>query len=142
MACEARAIPQLVPIQSRDVAKWWASVEPLVNRWLQDEETWTAQGVREELEAARAQLWCFYADGVRGIWVTKIVNTDSTKIGIVWGCAGRFKSHRDAALAYFDAIENWLRSQGCKFVDIDGRLGWSKVLSGYAEYSVKLRKRL
>jgi hypothetical protein len=113
-----------------------------VQRWVAEDGAWTALGVREELEAGRAQLWCFHADEIKGIWVTRIIGTDSAQIGLIWGCAGDLKEHKDDALAFFGIIEDWLAHEGCKFVDIIGRDGWLRVLPGYEKHAVILRKRL
>jgi hypothetical protein len=106
------------------------------------DDTWTMDGVREELQAGRAQLWCMHDKGIVGIWVTRVVTTDSTTMGLVWGCAGDFAAHRDDSIAFFGIIEDWFRGQGCKFVDWSGREGWTKIFPDYKRHAVVMRKRL
>lgn len=135
--------PSLFTVRSPEIAQWWPHVAPHITRWLDYDETWTPQGVYEEIAAARAQLWCMYADGaVVGIWVTRIENTDSVTLGLVWGCAGNFAAYKDDAIALYGTIEEWLRAKGCKFVDWSGREGWSKLFPDYKRHAVVMRKRL
>ena len=135
---------RLFTVRSHELDQWWPHVEHHIQRWLAFDETWTAEGVREEIKAARAQLWCMYADGaVVGIWVTRIENTDSVALGLVWGCAGDFAPYKDEAIALYDAnIEKWFREKGCKFIEWSGREGWMKLFPGYERHAVVMRKRL
>lgn len=116
---------------------------PLVQRWVDFDEVWTVNGVRDELRAARAQLWCFHADGaIAGIWVTRIEETDSCAIGLVWGCAGDMQPYKDDVIAFFGIIEDWFREKGCKFSHWIGRGGWERIFPDYERHAVVMRKRL
>lgn len=113
-----------------------------IKRWVDYDESWTLDGVKEEIKAGRAQLWCMHKDTIIGVWVTRIHVTDSTKIGHVWGCAGDFVSYKDDAVAFFGVIEDWFREKGCKFIDWTGREGWTKIFPDYQRHAVVMRKRL
>lgn len=113
-----------------------------IQRWVEHDETWTVDGVRDELKAARAQLWCMHAGEIVGVWVTRIDDTDSVRLGLVWGCAGDFGPYKDDAIAFFDVIEDWFRQMGCKFVDWAGRDGWARLFPDYKRHAVVMRKRL
>lgn len=41
-----------------------------------------------------------------------------------------------------DMVEDWAKEQGCNYLDMYGRRGWTKVLSDWKEDSVLLRKKL
>jgi hypothetical protein len=41
---------------------------------------------------------------------------------------------------YREVIEPWFWSQGCAWIDINGRKGWKRVMPGYEEVAVTLRK--
>lgn len=104
--------------------------------------TWSTREIKEELQAARAQLWCFVVGSVRGIWVTRIEKTAKCTWGCVWGCAGDFQPYPTEAIALFSIIEDWLREQGCEFVEWTGREGWQRLFPEYRKHAVILRKRL
>lgn len=126
-------------VQSAEIDRHWPQVVRHVERWVAEEGVWSAEGIRQELKAARAQLWRF---GNRGIWVTRIEKPDGRAVGLVWGCAGDFAEHKSEALACFSAIENWMRSKGCECIDICGRSGWARIFPDYRKHAVILRKRL
>lgn len=113
-----------------------------MERWTDYDETWTANEVKEELKARRAQLWCLHKDDIKGIWVTRIECTNTASWGVVWGCAGDFQSNKDDAIAFFGIIEDWFRQQGCEFVEWVGRDGWARLFPEYQKHAVILRKRL
>lgn len=127
---------------SRHIDLVWPEVLPFVERWIAEEGIWSAEGIRGELKAARAQLFCFDKGRIVGIWVTRIDKPDGKTVGLVWGCAGDFVEHKDEALACFGAIENWLRSMRCQYIDICGRSGWERIFPEYRRHAVILRKQL
>jgi hypothetical protein len=128
-------------VRSYELKDWWPLVAHLIKRWVDEDGIWSVTGVREEIEAARAQLWCMHHGEIIGIWVTRIDVSDCKKFGLVWGCAGNFEAHKADAVDFFGIIEDWFRAQGCEFVEICGR-DWSRILSGYRKRGVILRKRL
>lgn len=130
-------------MRSFEVDQWWSRVEHHIRRWLEFDGAWTDEGVKEEIKAARAQLWCMYADDcVVGVWVTRTENTDSVAIGLVWGCAGDFARYKGDAIALYANIENWFRERGCRFVEWSGREGWTRLFPDYERHAVVMRKRL
>jgi hypothetical protein len=122
--------------------EWWPLVEHHIQRWVERDDTWSVDGVREEIKQARAQLWCVYKDVIVGLWVTRIVETDSTKLGLVWGCAGDLEPLQDEAVAFFGITEDWFREMGCKYVDWTGRAGWTRIFPDYKRHAIVMRKRL
>lgn len=132
----------IVPIQSRDIDSVWARVLPHIERWLAEEGIWSPEGIRKELKAARAQLWCFVYGDIRGVWVTRIDKPDGHLTGLIWGCAGEFVEHKEEAITCFRAIERWMKDKGCELIEIVGRGGWAKVFPDYERQAVVLRKRL
>lgn len=113
-----------------------------MRRWIDYDETWSMDGVKEELKEGRAQLWCMHKDSIVGVCVTRIHETDLTTIGHVWGCAGDVVTNKDDALAFFGIIEDWFREMGCEFVDWTGREGWTRIFPDYQRHAVVMRKRL
>lgn len=133
---------RLFTIPSWEIDNWWAHVAPLVERWTEYDGTWQPYEIREELKQARAQLWCFHKDEIKGIWVTRLEATDEHAWGMVWGCAGDFVEHKDDAVAFFGIIEDWFRGLGCEFVEWVGRDGWARIFPDYKRHAVVMRKRL
>lgn len=133
---------KLFALQSCEVEKWWPYVLRHIERWVERDGVITADEVLYELKQARAQLWCLYAGEIVGVWVTRIEGSAKTKWGFVWGCAGDFEPHKEAALQGFETIEQWFKSQDCEFVEMIGRQGWERLLPGYQRHSVVLRKGL
>lgn len=117
-------------------------MEHLVQRWVDFDGTHSAFEIREYIRIAKAQLWCMHKDSIKGIWVTRTERTHTCMWGVVWGCAGDFQDHKEDALAFFGAIESWLKDQGCEFVEWIGRDGWARIFPGYEKHAVVLRKRL
>jgi hypothetical protein len=132
----------IVPILSRHIDTVWPDVVGHIERWVAEEGIWSPEGIRAELKATRAQLWCFLKDGVKGIWVTRIDKPDGKTVGLVWGCAGDFGGHKNEALECFTAIERWMKEKGCECIDICGRQGWARIFPDYERHAVILRKRL
>ena len=99
---------------------------------------WTLSDVRKFLEEGKALAWGLRADKVLGFWITRIEGEYSAKYGLVWICAG---DGIDLGLpVYFGVIEPWFWSQGCEWIDVNGRKGWKRVMPGYDEVAVTLRK--
>jgi len=113
-----------------------------VERWI-EREALTAEEVREHLKAAKAQLWCLVVDdAILGIWVTRIERPKKCAWGLIWGCAGDFLPYKEEAIAKYWQIENWLKQQGCEFIEWSGREGWQRIFPGYERHAVVMRKTL
>lgn len=131
---------RLFTVRSWEIANWWPLLAHFVKRWVDEDGVWSVAGVRDELEHAQAQMWCMHHGEIIGIWITRIDCSDCKKFGLVWGCAGDFKAHKEDALAFFGIIEDWFKAEGCEFIEICGR-DWSRVLPDYEKRTI-LRKRL
>lgn len=100
---------------------------------------WSLEDVRLALIDAKAQAWGMRSgDDVLGFWITRIDNTHTRTYGLVWITAG------DALHAglpvYREIIEPWFWSQGCEWIELQGRKGWKRVMPDYEETAVILRK--
>jgi hypothetical protein len=139
---ESHTGSRLFTVNSWEIDNWWPHVAHHVARWVDHDGTWSADEIRFELKAGRAQLWCFHRGSILGIWVTRIEATDRCLWGVVWGCAGDFSEHKEDAVAFFGIIEDWFREKGCEFVEWVGRDGWARIFPDYKRHAVILRKRL
>ena len=117
---------------SSDIAANWHLIEP----FLFDHYEWTAAGVRQALESARAQCWGLLEDNqIKGILITKTKG----KVGILWIASGR---GLEPGLELLALVEQWMREKGCEFAQIEGRRGWGRVLKDYEEMATVFLKRL
>lgn len=100
---------------------------------------WDIEDVIQELEEGRALAWGLRrGPEVMGFWITRIENTWTRKYGLVWIVAG---TGLDEGLPFYrDVIEPWFWSQGCEWIEVNGRKGWKRVLPDYDEQAVVLRK--
>lgn len=118
----------------------WPKIEPLLRRI--NEEAWDAEEVKDMFSKGEAQIWGI-ADAkgdISSVWVMRVDATSRKKWGFIWLCAG--DGIEDMRFHYDAYVEPWFRSQGCDFVQINGRRGWQKVLSGFKETGAILVKRL
>jgi hypothetical protein len=118
-------------IDSDQIEKNWSEIEPFLEFGSLE---WTPQYVKQELIAARAQLFCIADSRIRGIVITQII-TQPHKWGLLWIASGRGLKEGMAML--LEHIEPWLWAQGCEFIQIVGRRGW-KVLPGYKARNVEM----
>ena len=117
------------------------SAEPELRRHLGRVEgrAWDIEDVLHELEEGRALAWGMRrGPEVLGFWITRVENTWTHKYGLVWIVAG---TGLEVGLpAYREVIEPWFWSQGCEWIEINGRKGWKRVLPEYEESAVVLRR--
>lgn len=119
-------------INSDQVAAHWHEIEP----FLFDHFEWTPAEVRQQLESAKAQLWVLAERRIRGIVITKLM----APIGLIWIASG--KGLDSESMKLLAIIEQWMKEKGCRFVKIEGRRGWGRVLDGYEEKATVFLKRL
>lgn len=122
-------------LHSYEIADNWLWISSFLRRV--ERPDWTFENVRSELENARAQLWGAHCGGIpRGIWITRIEGDR----GLLWIAAGE---PLDVGLRLFNEhTVPWLKSKGCKYVQIIGRKGWKRVLPDYEDVGIVLERRL
>lgn len=78
-----------------------------------------------DILSGRAQLWA----GRRAAMVTQRLCEDGVHFLHVWLAGGDLTE----ILAMKPGVEAWARGQGCQYVTIDGRAGWTRLLrrAGY-----------
>jgi hypothetical protein len=124
-------------VHRHEVAAAWPDIERCISR-VRD-VPWSLADVRGFLEDGRALAWGM-RDGpaVLGFWIVRIEESYAAKFGLVWICAG--DGLTVGLPAYREVIEPWFWSQGCEWIDINGRKGWKRAMPGYEEVAVTLRK--
>jgi len=105
-----------------------------------DDPEWTSDDVYECIKDRFCQVWGMHMDGeIKGIWITKI-QCNKDKFGLVWIAAGAGIEY--GLPLFLSCTETWFKELGCKYVKVIGRRGWKKMLPGYVEHAIELRKVL
>lgn len=130
----------LFALQSYQIDEWWPAILPLIKRAEERQVEWNADLVRMRLLEAQAQFWGIEKEGnLVGAFVTTIEEGASGLMGRVWIAAGHLSDGLDY---YREIIEPWFREKGCRYIVIDGRVGWKRILKDYENYTAQLIKRL
>jgi hypothetical protein len=120
----------------------WPYVFPLVHKALQSTVTpITTYEVLAALRERKAVLWGLRdGDQISAIWITQIEQNAEHKWGVVWIAAGE---GLERGLEEFERFtEPYFKENGCEFIEVIGRKGWKKALTGFDEVGVRLIKRL
>lgn len=97
-------------------------------------EGWTLDAVRAEIDAGRAVFWPMAKSAV----VTQVLEYPKARVLRIWLAGGDLEE-----IKYFlPAADNYARSVGCSEIEVEGRLGWERVLTGYEKRRVILVKEL
>jgi hypothetical protein len=128
---------ELFCVHRHEVPHAWPEIERCICRV--KDVPWSLSDVRGFLEDGKALAWGLRDErGVLGFWITRIEGGYAAKYGLVWICAG---AGIELGLPkYFEIIEPWFWAQGCEWIEINGRKGWKRVMPGYDEVAVTLRK--
>ena len=130
-------------VPGEKVGQYWPDIIKFL-LMIEDPE-WTTDEVYEQIVNKEAQVWGVVTDGeINGIWITKIIE-GRDRYGLVWISAGRGNervSLSEGIALFLTCTEQWFKEKGCRYVKIVGRRGWMKVLPGFKEHAVELRKYL
>lgn len=124
---------EIFTLQSHQILDNWHWIERFLERV--ERPDWTMGEVYEDLVNARAQLWGA-AGGtgepfIKGIWITRLENTPSKRIGVLWIAAGEPLS--EGLRLFHEHTVPWLAEMGCDSIRVEGRKGWGNVLPGFEE---------
>jgi len=114
------------PVDTDFLDYYW----PLVSSYIQDALEHTdgeidLSGVLSDIANHERQLWVIkHSNEYIAAVVTYIYTTDTNlKIGEITLAGG---SKHELWDHFVDQITQWLKSQGCNFIDIVGRVGWAR----------------
>lgn len=132
-------------IPAAQLGDWWPLAIPHIERVLaRGNAMMTLDDVREFVASELMQLWVLWDDRqakVRGAGVTEICIYPRAKT-----CICRLFSADDDMRAQWlpklGVIEEWAKAKGCDAVEVIGRPGWRRILPGYRQCHVTLRKDL
>lgn len=126
----------LVPLFA--IEREWERVSDMLKRATdQSEGRYDIEDVRERLLSGEFQLWIIFD---RQLQIVAAITSTFTHYPRCKSLSGQFlggdrlDEWKDEFCEIFD---NWGRDNGCKFSELSGRAGWSRVLSpnGYREVS-------
>lgn len=123
------------------VGEFWERVKGHIKTVIDRSSDHTLESVRADLESGDFQLWGYFTDDLtecRMVTVTQLTRFGS---GRIWCelvfCSGE---NMEAWLPFLSQIEVWAQTHGCDGMRIIGRKGWGRILPGYKEAAVLLRK--
>lgn len=121
--------------------EFWGRVKGLIEKVISRSGDHTLESVYDDIANQNFQLWGYFTDDLsecRMVTVTQLTRFGS---GRIW-CELVFCSGEDMEewLPYLSQIEVWAQTHGCDGMRIVGRKGWGRVLPGYKEAAVLLRK--
>ncbi len=123
-------------VTSLDEDFWvvWRKVKPLLEKALKRSDEYSMSDVLHFTHTGMWQMW----HGDHCVAFTRVANYPQHRALIIILAAGELEEIMDLE----PLVAQWGRDQGCKYVEIYGRRGWSKALPGYDEQSAILRKVL
>ncbi len=123
-------------VTSLDEDFWvvWRKVKPLLEKALKRSDEYSMSDVLHFTHTGMWQMW----HGDHCVGFTRIANYPQHKALIIVLAAGELEEIIDLE----PHIAEWGRNEGCKYVEIYGRRGWSKALPGYDEQAAIFRKVL
>lgn len=94
-------------------------------KWIQDALKYSGgsyriQDIFYDILQGNMQLW----SGLHGCMVTQIVTYPQKKVFFVFLAGGKLEQLYEME----DDMTDWAREQGCSEIELNGRLGWMKVL--------------
>ncbi len=123
-------------VTSLDEEFWtvWRKVRPLLDKALKRSDEYSLSDV---LHFAHSGLWQMW-HGDHCVAFTRIANYPQHTALIIILAAGELEEIIDLE----PHVSDWGRQQGCKYVEIYGRRGWSRALPGFDEQATVFRKAL
>lgn len=96
--------------------------------------TYSLEDVEHEIDNERAQFWPF----PHGAVVTQVCEYPLLRVLRVWLAGGQLHEMERG----FDFLEDVAREFNCSRIEIDGRKGWGRVMTGYTETRVVYTKEV
>lgn len=129
-------------IQSKDVEKWWQHCEPYIKDALKyGVGEYTPDDIKFMCQEQHMQLWIKWDNGVKGCFVTQVLNYPQFPILLVLLLASNNFNWRDEA---DELLIKFGKDKGCKYLEFFGRKGWGKYLKdiGYKEQTRMFSKEI
>lgn len=127
-------------ILSTDLDSIWETVKPFIEQALEESPNdYTSQDIYEAVLLRDMQLWVWKEnEKIIAALVTELRDFPRKKIcTLVLGAGAGLDIWKDD-----DAIFRWAKERGCHSVEIFGRRGWGKALTGWREVDTHFRRDL
>lgn len=130
----------LVPVPVHQLMRYVRPTMALLDRVLSREGDVAVTDVFREVAVGNMQLWVVEQDGeVIAACVTKLVIRPLRKVCQILYVAGDNIGHW---LHHVSTLERWAAAEGATRIEVMGRKGWKRVLSGYRMDAAVFRKDL
>ena len=132
---------KLLCIPPHSIGAWLPIIGPMIVRayteFGMDAPSWLVGDLRD----GKALAWIAVGDGDRvlSVCVTALVTRHAGLVCKIMACSGE---NLDLWSAFHLEIERYAKGEGCVKVEIEGRRGWERALSGYRATRVILEKVL
>jgi hypothetical protein len=119
-------------VASCDFAAEWERCKAFLEPACDD--GWTIEDVEREIRARRATFWPLE----HSAGVTQVQTRPSGRVLLIWMAGGEL----DELLCHLPAMENFARVHECTSIEVNGRPGWERVMSGYRKHAVVLVREI
>lgn len=133
---------QLLCIPPADVSKIWAGpVRDLIDAGFASADLPMPADIEEQLAAGTRLLWVVVAkeSKIVAAMLTQLFEMRSGRVCKMMECGG---SRLHEWKSFRSEIERYAKAEGCVRVIVEGRPGWSRVLTDYRVMGVVLEKRI
>jgi len=115
-------------------------LRPFLNEFERMTSLVSADDVLSQAKSADAQLWSYFDGEFRGVMATRLHRSSLGLVCNIWVCVGF--DVLEIVDGVMQEIEQWARSMGCHAIEIVGREGWEKKISGFKRKAIVLEKVL
>jgi hypothetical protein len=131
---------ELSCVDPAQLPKLWPHVAHLIRRAMERGQMGRFADVEADVIGANSYLWLAIDSGsVLAAAVTKVTQDENGRLCTIVACAG-YDWPRFGLL--IEGLEKYARAEGCKAMEICGRPGWQRRLTGYRTVKVVIRKGL
>jgi hypothetical protein len=132
----------LTPLyDSSEINSYLPSIIPYLNLALTKSPENSIDSTLYSIQQGRSLLWVLENKGqVVGCVTTKVLQHPNYRVGLIHLCGG--KEVDGWVQLTLKQIEQWARDKQCHSIEIIGRKGWEKKLTGYTSDRVVYTKKL
>lgn len=118
----------------------WQALRAFLSASVAESDDTTIEEVERAVAASQAQIWAVFDEGQPILAAaTQLHVTEGVKEAHCWQMGGDFARGGGVLVPIF--LE-WARNEGCARAEINGRVGWLRVLKDWKAVSVVMRKEL